>query len=80
MEQQPNEQVVDSRTSVYFVFNGEGDRNVRTMWPGELPRVGEQVQLTGRDTIWIVSEVKWLFNIDPSNQRFQRAVVITLIK
>jgi hypothetical protein len=72
--------MMESQTTAFFVFKGEDDRNVRTLWPGELPRLGELVQLNGRDTLWSVSEVKWLFNIEPKDQRFQRAVVITLEK
>ena len=67
-------------TSVFFAFIGEHDRNVRTNWPGELPRVGETVQLKGRDTIWKISGLQWIFDIDPSEQRFQRAAVISLEK
>ncbi|MFA5052822.1 MAG: hypothetical protein WC565_02090 [Parcubacteria group bacterium] len=67
-------------TAVFFSFTGEQDRNVRTNWPGELPRVGETVQLKGRDTIWKISGLQWIFDIDPSEQRFQRAAVISLEK
>lgn len=67
-------------TTIFFAFIGEQDRNVRTNWPGELPRIGETVQLKGRDTIWKVSGLQWIFDIDPSEQRFQRAAVISLEK
>jgi hypothetical protein len=65
-------------TTVLFVFIDEHDRNVRTNWPGELPRVGETVQLKGRDSIWKIVGLQWIFDIDPSGQRFQRAAVISL--
>lgn len=67
-------------TAVFFNFGGEQDRNVRTNWPGEIPRVGEMVQLKGRDTIWKIRELRWIFDIDPKEQRFQRAAVIHLEK
>ncbi|MFA5054489.1 MAG: hypothetical protein WC565_10540 [Parcubacteria group bacterium] len=67
-------------TSVAFVFTGEADRNIKTNWPGELPRAGELVQLRGRDTIWKVHSLQWIFDIDPSAGKFQRAAFITLEK
>lgn len=67
-------------TSVAFAFIGESDRNIKTNWPGELPRVGELVQLRGRDTIWKVNSLQWLFDIDTNAGKFQQAAVITLEK
>jgi len=67
-------------TTIFFAFIGEQDRNVQTNWPGELPRIGETVQLKGRNITWKVIGLQWIFDIEPKEKRFQRAAVITLEK
>lgn len=67
-------------TPVIFMFKDEGDRNVRTNWPGVLPRIGEAVNIKGRDQRWVIRDLIWIFDIEQSIGKFQRALVISLEK
>ena len=67
-------------TPVAFVFEGDADRNVRTLWPGNLPRIGEHLKLKGRDIAWQVMDVEWFIDVMIKEQKLERMVVIKLEK
>lgn len=67
-------------TPVAFVFEGDSDRNLRTLWPGNLPRIGEHLKLKGRDIAWQVADVEWMIDVMVKEQRLERMVIIKLEK
>lgn len=64
--------------SCFFEFKGYPDRNVKMIWPGELPRKGETLRLVGRDNIWNVTDVEWQINVEVKEGKCERGVIIRL--
>jgi len=82
MDQSEAKPQVESTPFVYtpVIFLFKDDRNIRTNWPGVLPRVGEHVQLKGRDNKWIIKSSTWILDIDIAANKCERAVVIEVEK
>lgn len=64
--------------SCAFKFVGQEDKNISMVWPGQLPRLGDNLKLKGRDTVWVVTRVDWLLDIQFSKKTMDRGVMITL--
>lgn len=73
-QEEKTQAVLDMGVKALIQFIGEEDRNMRMIWPGELPRKGEIFRLQGRPGTYFVDSVEWHINVNRQTKQLERGV------
>jgi hypothetical protein len=65
--------------TVLFEFEGAPDYNFQhTDWSGPLPHVAHTLEMQGRSGVWIVDDVRWVFDLQRAKSTLGKAVKVHL--